>query len=134
MKTVGTILRETRAEKNISLEQVAKETKIRFKYLEALEKDSYELLPSGTSARGFIKNYADFLGLSPRPILAIFKRDFAKSQKESLLPQGMVRSLDKSRFAWTPRTTIIVAVVIAGLLFLTYLAWQYSFLARTPYQ
>jgi cytoskeleton protein RodZ len=134
MRTVGIILKQARIEKGVSLEEIAARTKIRLKYLEALEADNYKLLPSVASARGFIKNYADFLELNPESLLAIFKRDFPENEKTELLPQGLVRTPGGNRFVWTPKLTAILAVIIASLLFLGYLAWQYSFLARTPYR
>lgn len=59
----GSQLRAIREEKHIPLEQVASATRIRLSLLEALEMDEYAELGSRTQARGFLKLYADFLGV-----------------------------------------------------------------------
>ena len=59
----GSQLKAIREEKHIPLEQVASATRIRLSLLEALEMDEYAELGSRTQARGFLKLYADFLGV-----------------------------------------------------------------------
>ena len=59
----GSQLRAIREEKHIPLEQVASATRIRLSLLQALEMDEYAELGSRTQARGFLKLYADFLGV-----------------------------------------------------------------------
>ena len=59
----GSQLKSIREEKHIPLEQVASATRIRLSLLEALENDEYAELGSRTQARGFLKIYADFLGV-----------------------------------------------------------------------
>jgi len=61
------------AEKSISLEDAAKATHIRAAHLLALEEDRLEDLPSMTQARGFIRLYADYLGLDPLALIPGFQ-------------------------------------------------------------
>lgn len=68
-QTVGEFLRKTREERKISLEQVAQATRVRLPYLEALENDEPEALPSAVQARGFLRLYASFLYLPAQPLL-----------------------------------------------------------------
>lgn len=133
MKTAGQILKQTRIKKNLSIDQVAKETKIRPVYLRALEEDDYQKLPSSTSARGFIKNYAEFLDLSSAEIIAVFRRDFDEKKGRKISPLGLVESITKPKFTWTPKTTTIVVIAIFVLLFVFYLIWQYFSLTSAPY-
>jgi cytoskeleton protein RodZ len=56
MKTVGQLLHAERLKKNISIEELSLATKIDGKYIEALESDRYNLLPSETFTKGFIRN------------------------------------------------------------------------------
>jgi len=65
-KTLGQRLREAREAKKVSLATVEETTRIRRKYLEALEADDYEALPGGVFAQGFVRNYALYLGLDPQ--------------------------------------------------------------------
>jgi cytoskeleton protein RodZ len=67
---IGEILRQERLERKLSLEQVAQQTRIRLRYLEALEKGDLDSLPSLTQARGFIRTYAQFLKIDPALLLA----------------------------------------------------------------
>lgn len=133
MKTVGVILKESRQNQGIPLERAAEGTKIRSEFLRALEEDNFSRLPSFACARGFIKNYAEFLNLPADSLLAVFKRDFPKSGGEAVTP-GASSFWPKQGFFWTPMTTVIVAAALAVLLFLGYLFWQFSFLAKTPYR
>ncbi|TSC61071.1 MAG: transcription regulation protein, partial [Parcubacteria group bacterium Gr01-1014_107] len=67
-------LKEARVSKGYTLEQVEKATKIRSKFLTAIESDDYARLPSPLYAKGFVKNYGDFLGLESSRMLAFFRR------------------------------------------------------------
>jgi len=133
MKTVGQILQQARRKKNLGIGQVTKETKIRSLYLKALEEDDYQKLPSVTSARGFIKNYAEFLGLSSVDLLAIFRRDFSERQIVKTKFFGVFESIAKPKFTWTPKLTTMVVIAIFVLLFIFYLIWQYFSLISAPY-
>ena len=63
MFEIGTSLREARARRQIPLGQAEQATKIRGKYLRALEEERFDLLPSDTYVKGFLRTYADYLGL-----------------------------------------------------------------------
>jgi cytoskeleton protein RodZ len=67
---IGEKLRQERLMRKLSLEQVAQQTRIRLRYLEALEKGELDSLPSLTQARGFIRAYSQFLKIDPEPFLA----------------------------------------------------------------
>ncbi len=64
VQELGQILRQTRLDKGLSLMQAQQATKIRQSFLAALEEDDYSILPPPVYVRGFIKNYARYLGLS----------------------------------------------------------------------
>jgi cytoskeleton protein RodZ len=68
-QTIGEYLKEKRLEKHIQLEQIAQTTHIRLKYLEALEKDRLNAFPSRVHGRGFLRMYADYLGVPAQPLL-----------------------------------------------------------------
>jgi cytoskeleton protein RodZ len=63
MSSVGETLRRERLRKDMSLEQISRETKISARLLEAIESDRFELLPGGVFAKSFVRQYARFLGL-----------------------------------------------------------------------
>jgi hypothetical protein len=63
MFEIGASLREARARRQLSYDQVEAETKIRAKYIRCMEDEQFDVLPSGTYVRGFLRTYADYLGL-----------------------------------------------------------------------
>jgi len=67
--TIGEILKQTREEQGLSLEDVAVLTKVRPKYLAAIESNQYEVLPSQVQIKGFVRSYARALDLDPAPLL-----------------------------------------------------------------
>jgi cytoskeletal protein RodZ len=68
-QTIGEILKQTREEQELSLDEIAVLTKVRLKYLTAIESDQYEVLPSKVQIKGFIRSYARALNLDPAPLL-----------------------------------------------------------------
>jgi cytoskeleton protein RodZ len=70
MGEVGERLREAREAKGLTLEQVEEITRIRRRYLQALEEEDYDQLPGEVYVRGFLRNYAQVVGLNPEEILA----------------------------------------------------------------
>lgn len=132
MRTAGEILKEARLAKKISLKQVETSTKIRYDFLKALEENDFQKLPSLVSTRGFLKNYAEFLGLTPEPILAIFRRDFAH-KKGKIILQGMVEPINKPKFNWTPKLTLISFLVLFFLGLAGWLGYQYFSLMKNPF-
>jgi cytoskeleton protein RodZ len=63
MFEIGASLREARARRQLSYDQIEAETKIRAKYIRCMEDEQFDVLPSGTYVRGFLRTYADYLGL-----------------------------------------------------------------------
>lgn len=66
---VGQELRQAREARSLSIDQVAAATRIRPHYLQALESGDFGALPSVAQARGFLRAYAEYLGLNPDPLL-----------------------------------------------------------------
>jgi cytoskeletal protein RodZ len=131
MKSTGQILREARLARKLDLGDVAKITKIRPRFLELLESDDFGQLPNGIVAKGFIKNYGQFLGLNPSYLMAVFRRDFVENRQGQIVPRGMVEPVTKNSL-WTPKSTVIALVAFLFTLFLGYLAYQYSLLVGPP--
>jgi cytoskeleton protein RodZ len=67
--SIGQQLRQTRQERDISLEQAARGTHIRLHYLQAIEAGDFNRLPSPVQIRGFLRAYAGYLGMDPEPLL-----------------------------------------------------------------
>lgn len=125
MTTVGQILSQSRNHKKLTLEQVEKATKIRLKFLVALEKDEFNKLPPGTFARGFIKNYASYLGLSGEEMLAFYRRQ-TNEEKAPAMPN---KPVPKPGFSVSP---INIGIAILIILFFLYLSFSYFRFAGAP--
>jgi len=133
MKTVGQILKEARIKKNLSLEEIEKKIKIRAKYLAAIEDDNFHQISGGTVvAQGFIKNYGEFLDLSPQILKAVFRRDFGEGQQGQILPRGIYRPLGQIGFSWTPRLTAIAGIFFFLSLFILFLIYQFFLFFGPP--
>jgi len=70
MPSLGETLREARQAKGASLEDVEAFTHIRVHFVEALEQEHFDAFPSPVYVRGFLRNYALYLGLDPREVLS----------------------------------------------------------------
>jgi cytoskeleton protein RodZ len=71
--TLGETLRQARLDKGVSLADAARETRIRRSYLEALEAEDAASLPPLVYTRGFLKTYAEYLGLSPEAMVDLYQ-------------------------------------------------------------
>lgn len=125
MTTVGQILSASRNHKKLTLEQVEKATKIRLKFLVALEDDDLSKLPPGTFTKGFIKNYAAYLGLPIEETMAFYRRQ-VNEDKTLVLPN---KPVSRTRFAFSA-TAIGVAILV--LLFFIYITYSYFRFAGAP--
>lgn len=125
----GELLKATRLKKNFTLEEIERGTRIRSKFLRALEEGEYSLFHSTAYARGFLKNYSEFLGLDPKLVLALFRRE-TQPQSVRVLPQGLVSG--RSWFRVTPtRAAVIVALFILAAIGY-YLFQEYRGFLGTP--
>src|SRR6476619_3475065 len=70
MADVGTRLREERERRGIGIDEIEAETRIRAKFLLALEEGRFDVLPGPAYVRAFVRGYAEQLGLDPQELLA----------------------------------------------------------------
>ncbi len=134
MNTVGTILKQRRIEKGLTIASVAEATKIQQKFLTAIEADEFFVLPSLAYAKGFVKNYAEFLGLSPVTVLAFFRRQSEEpGRSTTIAPRGMTRPLNAPFFQLTPGKFLALILAVLVGLFLLYFGGQYLSLRQPPH-
>lgn len=81
MSSVGEILKNTREAKGITIEQVAEATSIRVLYLEAIEKEQFKLIPGEVYLKGFIRNYANYIGLNGPAMVEKYKEQVEADKK-----------------------------------------------------
>ncbi len=114
--SVGGMLKEARLKKGYKIEDVSKELYIRSSFLEAIESSNYDEIPEPPYGIGFIRSYADFLGLNSARIVQLFKEETdAKNQKDD------VYVLEPQAEATLPNKKYLVISVLAVVLL--YVAW-----------
>ncbi|MDW7675883.1 MAG: DUF4115 domain-containing protein [Bacillota bacterium] len=79
---IGELLKNTRKEKQLTLREAEKATKIRVTYLEALEQEKFHMLPGRIYIIGFLKSYANFLGLNSNSVIQQYKEQFPDKPSE----------------------------------------------------
>ena len=82
---IGPSLREARIRRGVGLDRVEAATRIRIRYLEAIEDDRWDELPAEAYAKGFLRTYASYLELDPQQYLAAF-RDNRREVEERIAP------------------------------------------------
>ncbi|HEU4700932.1 MAG TPA: helix-turn-helix domain-containing protein [Conexibacter sp.] len=86
MPEIGSTLREARMRARIDITEVEQATKIRAKYLRALENEEWSLLPGPTFIKSFLREYADFLGLDSRTLVEEYKLRYDRPSEHELTP------------------------------------------------
>ena len=86
MPEIGETLREARMRRRIDMTEVESATKIRGKYLRALENEEWELLPGPTFVKTFLRTYAEYLGLDARLLVEEYRQRFERPSTQELTP------------------------------------------------
>jgi cytoskeletal protein RodZ len=120
----GEKLQQARLQKGLSLEDIAKNTKIKTEFLSYIESGEYQKLPSPSYASGFVRNYARFLDLPDEEILALFRREFDENKAYKVLPKGFEQKSEFPHPRFKIRQAVLLSVIIL-ILFLGYLLFQY---------
>lgn len=120
MKTAGELLREKRLLKELELKDVAAKIKVKPEYLAALENSDFAKLPSATTTKGFLRNYARFLHLNPDTLVAMFRRDFTENSQGAILPRGLVEPVAKRPRLISANLVLLSTAILAFLFFFAY--------------
>jgi len=128
---LGDALRERREHKGVTMQQAAEDTRIREKFLQAIESGDYQSLPGAVYTKGFLRNYARYLGLEPEEMLALYTGERGGSDPARTF--APMRPLVKRSFIFTP--TVLVPVIVLGgiLLFIAYFYYQFTSFAVAPH-
>lgn len=127
--SVGQILKNQRQELKLSLTEVELATKIRGKFLRALESGNYHELPNDIYSRNFVQHYASYLGLNGVHLA----EQYVAERGGLIKPNARGPQLARPRsMVVTVRLAVAAAVVIAIIALLLYLSFQLSVLAGAP--
>lgn len=97
MMTLGELLRTTREEKGLTLAESAYQTRIREHYLAALEENQHSSLPSAVQGKGYLRIYAQFLGLDEKILLDAWNHpEHIVPEIETVLPEDVIPEIDQN--------------------------------------
>ena len=124
MPEIGATLREARMRAHIDVSEIEAKTKIRAKYLRALENEEWDLLPGPTYVRSFLRTYAQALGLDSKLLLEEHRLRHERPSEADLQPivpagrmsRGGGRRVKPPDGRWFPLAVGAIVVVIALLL------------------
>ena len=122
MFEIGGSLREARLKRGLSPADVQKAIRIRDRYLQALEEERWELLPGDAYVKGFLRTYADFLGLDGSLYVDEYNSRYARHDEPTLVPERFERRRHSGGGLLRP--LVVVAVVVAVVAAVA--AWQLS--------
>ena len=120
-KTIGSALKEARTTRNLSPQQVASDTKIPRRHIDALESGNFNLFPGETYTVGFLRSYSSYLGLDPDKIIQQYKNEVMVNIDTPLkeLTQASITTIDYfigySKYALI--SIAIISIVILSLNF-----------------
>ena len=129
MFEIGNSLREARLRQGLDFSEIEQSTKIRGKYLRALEDEQFEVLPAQTYVKGFLRSYADYLGLDGQLYVDEFnsryvRGDFEEEEEERAFKPRVVRPGRGGAFQ--NRAVMITLAAIAGLTVFVFAAWMWG--------
>jgi cytoskeleton protein RodZ len=125
---IGNSLREARLRQGLEFPEIEQATKIRGKYLRALEEEQFEVLPAQTYVKGFLRSYADFLGLDGQLYVDEFNSRYVRGEFEEEEEQQPFRPRvgGPGRGGGLSKAVMLTLAVIAGLTVFTFAAWMWG--------
>jgi cytoskeleton protein RodZ len=126
MFDIGSSLREARLRQNVDFPELEERTKIRPKYLRALEDERFDILPAPTYVRGFLRSYAEALGLDGQPFVDEYNSRFTVGEDDAPL---LARRAPAPRREHGPRESRLAVVALFAIAVVTALviaAWKFG--------
>ncbi|HWF49870.1 MAG TPA: helix-turn-helix domain-containing protein [Solirubrobacteraceae bacterium] len=120
MPEIGATLREARMRSRIDISEVEVRTKIRAKYLRAMENEEWDMLPGPVYVKSFLRTYSDFLGLDSRMLIDEYRRRYERPSDQEPRPIATLgRERERDR---TPRGPVLPPWAVVGLVLLAIVA------------
>jgi cytoskeleton protein RodZ len=131
---LGEVLRTAREAKGVDLARVERDTKIRTRYLSALESGDYRELPGSVYTKGFLRNYGAYLGLDAEYLIDLYRLESAGVTPERLTVPTPPRPIATRRrgFVLTPGAVVAALLTVGVGIFVVYLVSEFVTFARTP--
>jgi cytoskeletal protein RodZ len=132
---LGEVLRAAREEKGADLTRVERDTKIRERYLSALERGEYRELPGAVYTKGFLRNYGAYLGLDPEYLIDLYRLETAASAAERPVVPAPPRPIAVRRrrtFVVTPGAVLAAILTIMVGALVAWIGYEFVNFARMP--
>ncbi len=127
MFEIGNSLREARLRQQLDFQELEYTTKIRAKYLRALEEEHFELLPSHTYIKGFLRSYADSLGLDGQLYLDEYNSRFVIGEDDAPVHARRVPTTRRRKSERRESSMVLLALTLIGLFTaLVIVAWRFG--------
>lgn len=129
MVEIGNTLREARRARGLTLEEVEEETKIRKKYIMAMEMEQFEILPGPIYAKAFLKNYAKFLNINLNEIMDAFKQkqgvvETVHEEHNKPVPEKKLAAKRKPPYLLYAAAVLLIAAVAVTLVYGAGVLWK----------
>jgi cytoskeleton protein RodZ len=123
---IGNSLRAARERQGLGYPEIELATKIRAKYIRALEEEDFDAIPGDAYVRGFLRTYSDYLGLDGEVYVDEYASRFLTSWRDELPPPRERRRVRRRERHVERRAVVLVLVGIVVLTALVFAAWQYG--------
>ena len=133
-KTLGEKLKKLREELRVPLEEISRSIKVRAEYLEKIEKEEFDKLPPDVYVKGFLKNYAIFLGVDPQRVIDQYEKErgIQSNLKTGFLPKIKKRKFSFPNITITPKSFSLVTIFILFTVCLLYFYSELEKFSRDP--
>jgi len=126
MFDIGSSLREARLRQNLDFPELEERTKIRPKYLRALEDEHFDILPAPTYVRGFLRSYAEALGLDGQPFVDEYNSRFTVGEDDAPLRARRAPVPRREPGPRESRMAVVALFAIAVVTALVIAAWKFG--------
>jgi cytoskeleton protein RodZ len=130
MFEIGNSLREARLRQSLDFPEIEQATKIRPKYLRALEDEQFDILPGQTYVKGFLRSYAEYLGLDGQLYVDEYNSRYIHVDEETPLRARSTSSLSRAGPRFEMSVVLVALAAIGILTLLVFAAWRFG--SNTP--
>jgi cytoskeleton protein RodZ len=130
MFEIGNSLREARLRQGLDFPEIEQATKVRPKYLRALEDEQFDILPGQTYVKGFLRAYAEYLGLDGQLYVDEYNSRYIHVDEETPLRARSTSSIGRAGPRFESSVVLVALAAIAIVTLLVFAAWRFG--SNTP--
>ena len=122
METLGQYLKRERELRNITVDELATDTKISHHWIFSMEEDKWSEMPAHVYTQGFLRLYADYIGVGYDDIRLRFDElgDVSKEKGMKSVPPQMQDANDEKQFSYGWLVAVVIAIILIATVFVTY--------------